>query len=260
MGRGRVELKRIENKISRQVTFSKRRSGLLKKANEISVLCDADVALIVFSTKGKLFEYSSESSMERIIERYERYSYAENKLSTDSQPKENWCLEYPKLMARIELLQRNIRNYAGQELDHLSLRELQNLEQQMDTSLKRIRTRKNQIMHESISQLQKKERSLQDQKNILTTKVKEQEKQQSEEQTQKEQNSSTFTLPQPPSVLHRIPSLTIGGGSQHHTGDGEAGRTHHQTGDREAGERTRERTRDLNTVIPMWLLSHVNQQ
>ncbi|MBA0846330.1 hypothetical protein Goshw_000584 [Gossypium schwendimanii] len=61
MGRGRVQLKRIENKINRQVTFSKRRSGLLKKAHEISVLCDAEVALIVFSTKGKLFEYSSDS-------------------------------------------------------------------------------------------------------------------------------------------------------------------------------------------------------
>lgn len=61
MGRGRVQLKRIENKISRQVTFSKRRSGLLKKAHEISVLCDAEVALIVFSTKGKLFEYSTDS-------------------------------------------------------------------------------------------------------------------------------------------------------------------------------------------------------
>ena len=61
MGRGRVQLKRIENKIIRQVTFSKRRSGLLKKAHEISVLCDAEVALIVFSTKGKLFEYSTDS-------------------------------------------------------------------------------------------------------------------------------------------------------------------------------------------------------
>uniref|UniRef100_A0A803RAV4 MADS-box domain-containing protein n=1 Tax=Cannabis sativa TaxID=3483 RepID=A0A803RAV4_CANSA len=62
MGRGRVEMKRIENKINRQVTFSKRRSGLLKKAHEISVLCDAEVALIVFSTKGKLSEYSTNSS------------------------------------------------------------------------------------------------------------------------------------------------------------------------------------------------------
>ena len=61
MGRGPVQLKRIENKVSRQVTFSKRRSGLLKKAHEISVLCDAEVALIIFSTKGKLFEYSTDS-------------------------------------------------------------------------------------------------------------------------------------------------------------------------------------------------------
>ena len=59
MGRGKVQLKRIENKINRQVTFSKRRNGLLKKAHEISVLCDAEVALIVFSTKGRLYEYSS---------------------------------------------------------------------------------------------------------------------------------------------------------------------------------------------------------
>jgi hypothetical protein len=65
MGRGPVQLRRIENKINRQVTFSKRRNGLLKKAHEISVLCDAEVALIVFSTKGKLYEYSSHAKYVR---------------------------------------------------------------------------------------------------------------------------------------------------------------------------------------------------
>ncbi|KAI8569439.1 hypothetical protein RHMOL_Rhmol02G0279200 [Rhododendron molle] len=60
MGRGRVELKRIENKINRQVTFSKR-TGLLKKAYELSVLCDAEVALIIFSNRGKLYEFCSTS-------------------------------------------------------------------------------------------------------------------------------------------------------------------------------------------------------
>lgn len=59
MGRGRVELKRIENKINRQVTFSKRRNGLLKKAYELSVLCEAEVALIIFSSRGKLYEFGS---------------------------------------------------------------------------------------------------------------------------------------------------------------------------------------------------------
>ncbi|ONM51093.1 MADS3 [Zea mays] len=80
MGRGKVQLKRIENKINRQVTFSKRRNGLLKKAHEISVLCDAEVAVIVFSPKGKLYEYASDSRMDKILERYERYSYAEKAL------------------------------------------------------------------------------------------------------------------------------------------------------------------------------------
>ena len=54
-----MELKRIENKINRQVTFAKRRNGLLKKAYELSVLCDAEIALIVFSSRGRLYEYSN---------------------------------------------------------------------------------------------------------------------------------------------------------------------------------------------------------
>ncbi|KAM0836748.1 hypothetical protein ACQ4PT_062136 [Festuca glaucescens] len=61
MGRGKVEMRRIENKISRQVTFAKRRNGLLKKAYELSLLCDAEVALIIFSGRGRLFEFSSSS-------------------------------------------------------------------------------------------------------------------------------------------------------------------------------------------------------
>lgn len=53
--RGKVQLKRIENATSRQVTFSKRKNGLLKKAYELSILCDAEVAVIIFSQKGTLF-------------------------------------------------------------------------------------------------------------------------------------------------------------------------------------------------------------
>ncbi|KAL3640214.1 hypothetical protein CASFOL_011789 [Castilleja foliolosa] len=196
MGRGKVELKRIENKISRQVTFSKRRSGLLKKANEISVLCDAEVALIVFSNKGKLFEFSSHSSMERIIEKYERCSYVEkNHITTDSEPNgDDWCVEHRKLSARIELLQRNMRNYVGEDLDPLSLRELQRLQHQLDNALKRVRTRKNQLMLESISQLQKKEKSLQDHNNLLAKKLKEREKEETVERRQEEQ-AQTSHLP-----------------------------------------------------------------
>ncbi|TYK31253.1 mads-box transcription factor 57 [Cucumis melo var. makuwa] len=59
MGRGKIVIRRIDNSTSRQVTFSKRRSGLLKKAKELAILCDADVGVIIFSSTSKLYEYSS---------------------------------------------------------------------------------------------------------------------------------------------------------------------------------------------------------
>nr|AIZ95381.1 MADS35 [Erycina pusilla] len=59
MGRGKTEIKRIENSKGRKVTFSKRKNGLLKKAWELSVLCDTDIGLIIFSPQGKLFEFAS---------------------------------------------------------------------------------------------------------------------------------------------------------------------------------------------------------
>lgn len=59
MAREKIRIKKIDNITARQVTFSKRRRGIFKKADELSVLCDADVALIIFSSTGKLFEFSS---------------------------------------------------------------------------------------------------------------------------------------------------------------------------------------------------------
>ncbi|KAL1291314.1 hypothetical protein HN51_059866 [Arachis hypogaea] len=198
MGRGRVQLKRIENKINRQVTFSKRRAGLVKKANEISVLCDAEVALIIFSTKGKLFQFSSDSCMERIIERYERYSYAERQqLVANAQgPNANWTLEHAKLKARVEVLQRNQRHFMGEDLQGLSMRELQNLEQQLDSALKQIRSRKNQIMYENISLLQKKEKALNEQNNSLAKKIKGKEKATTEQTRQLELQDNYTVAPQ----------------------------------------------------------------
>jgi len=59
MARERRAIRRIENAAARQVTFSKRRRGLFKKAEELAVLCDADVALIVISATGKLSQFAS---------------------------------------------------------------------------------------------------------------------------------------------------------------------------------------------------------
>ncbi|OIT23030.1 PREDICTED: agamous-like MADS-box protein AGL8 homolog [Nicotiana attenuata] len=247
MGRGRVQLKRIENKINRQVTFSKRRSGLLKKAHEISVLCDAEVGLIVFSTKGKLFEYATDSCMERILERYERYSYAERQLvaTTDHSYPGSWTLEHAKLKARLEVLQRNQRHYMGEDLDSLSMKELQNLEQQLDSALKHIRSRKNQLMHESISELQKKDKALQEQNNQLSKKVKEREKELAQqnqwEQQNQELNSSSFVLQQ------QLDSPNLGEAYQS---------TAEENGEVERGSNSQQQT--ANTVMPPWMIRHLN--
>ncbi|WVZ82400.1 hypothetical protein U9M48_029666 [Paspalum notatum var. saurae] len=145
MGRGKVELKRIENKISRQVTFAKRRNGLLKKAYELSVLCDAEVALIIFSSRGRLFEFSTSSCMYKTLERYRSCSFA----SEASVPIEaelvtflNNYQEYLKLKTRVEFLQTTQRNLLGEDLGPLNVKELEQLENQIEISLKHIRSSK----------------------------------------------------------------------------------------------------------------------
>ncbi|KAH9788180.1 Agamous-like MADS-box protein AGL6 [Citrus sinensis] len=154
MGRGRVELKRIENKINRQVTFSKRRNGLLKKAYELSVLCDAEVALIIFSSRGKLYEFGS-AGINKTLERYQRccFNPQDNSIERETQ---SWYQEATKLKAKYESLQRTQRHLLGEDLGPLSVKELQNLEKQLEGALALARQRKTQIMIEQVEDLRKK--------------------------------------------------------------------------------------------------------
>ncbi|XP_077212210.1 agamous-like MADS-box protein MADS4 [Tasmannia lanceolata] len=160
MGRGRVELKRIENKINRQVTFAKRRNGLLKKAYELSVLCDAEVALIVFSSRGKLYEFCSSSSMFKTLERYQKCNYGAPETVVTTRETQSSYQEYLKLKARVETLQRNQRNLLGEDLGPLSGKELEQLERQLDMSLKQIRSTRTQCMLDQLTDLQRREQML----------------------------------------------------------------------------------------------------
>nr|CAA64742.1 DEFH72 [Antirrhinum majus] len=163
MGRGRVELKRIENKINRQVTFAKRRNGLLKKAYELSVLCDAEVALIIFSNRGKLYEFCSNSgTMLKTLERYQKCNYGapEANVSTREALELSSQQEYLKLKARYEALQRSQRNLLGEDLGPLNSKELESLERQLDMSLKQIRSTRTQAMLDTLTDLQRKEHAL----------------------------------------------------------------------------------------------------
>lgn len=173
MGRGRVELKRIENKINRQVTFAKRRNGLLKKAYELSVLCDAEVALIIFSNRGKLYEFCSGSSINETIERYQRYTYGLLDGSQPSDQPQDSYHEYVKLKARVEVLQRYHRNLLGEDLVNLSSKELEQLEHQLESSLKHVRSTKTQYMLDQLAELQKKEDMLAEENNALRRKLEE---------------------------------------------------------------------------------------
>ncbi|KAK3403818.1 hypothetical protein EUGRSUZ_K00201 [Eucalyptus grandis] len=104
MARGKVQMRRIENTTSQQVTFSKRWTGLLKKVYELSVLGNAKVAVIIFSQKGRLHEFSSNSKIRKTIDRYCRST---NDAATYQANMEQYILEAIRTMSWILLNRRN---------------------------------------------------------------------------------------------------------------------------------------------------------
>ncbi|KAJ4961806.1 hypothetical protein NE237_021716 [Protea cynaroides] len=159
MGRGKVELKRIENTTSRQVTFSKRRNGLLKKAFELSILCDAEVALVIFSPSGKAYQFASHD-MDRTIGRYRNEVGLPNTQRTRTA--EFWRTEIEDLRKLAESLEARHKHLAGEELLSLGLKELKQLERQIKAGVERIRSRKRRLFSEHINLLKIRQKALQD--------------------------------------------------------------------------------------------------
>ena len=69
MGRKKITITRISDERNRQVTFTKRKFGLMKKAYELSVLCDCEISLIIFNSQNKLFQYAS-TDMDKVLLKY----------------------------------------------------------------------------------------------------------------------------------------------------------------------------------------------
>nr|AEK33828.1 apetala 3 [Paeonia suffruticosa]AEK33830.1 MADS box transcription factor TM6 [Paeonia suffruticosa]UDM54769.1 APETALA3 protein [Paeonia ostii] len=139
MGRGKIEIKKIENPTNRQVTYSKRRNGIFKKAQELTVLCDAKVSLIMISNTGKIHEYISPTTTTKKI--YDQYQKV---MKTDL-----WKSHYEKMLDTLKRhkevnnkLRREIKQRMGEDLNHLSYQELRSLEQNMEASVAIIRERK----------------------------------------------------------------------------------------------------------------------
>ncbi|XP_030480504.1 floral homeotic protein AGAMOUS [Cannabis sativa] len=179
MGRGKIEIKRIENTTNRQVTFCKRRNGLLKKAYELSVLCDAEVALIVFSSRGRLYEYANQS-VKSTIDRYKKASSdTSNTGSVSEVNAQFYQQEAAKLRGQIESLQKGIRELLGECIDSAKPRDLKNLESKLERGISRIRSKKNELLFAEIEYMQKREIDLHNNNQLLRAKIAENERNQS---------------------------------------------------------------------------------
>lgn len=165
MGRGKIEIKRIENATNRQVTYSKRRNGIFKKAQELTVLCDAKVSLIMFSNTGKFHEYiSPTTTTKKMFDQYQKT------LGIDV-----WATHYARMQESLKKLKdinnklrREIRQRIGEDLEGLSLDEMRNLGQKMTAAVDVVRQRKYHVIKTQTDTHKKKVRNLEERHgNIL---------------------------------------------------------------------------------------------
>ncbi|XP_047070813.1 MADS-box transcription factor 26-like [Lolium rigidum] len=172
MARGKVQMRRIENPVHRQVTFCKRRMSLLKKANELSVLCDADIGVIVFSPHGKIYELATNGNMQGLIERYKGNNTKEQGESSKQNKPQIIQQEVLLLRQDIDLLQKGLRYmYGANDMDHMNLHELQALESYLENWVHNTRSTKMQIMSREIEVLKNKEGILKATNDILQERI-----------------------------------------------------------------------------------------
>lgn len=156
MGRKKLEIKRIEDKSARQVTFSKRRNGLLKKARELAVLCDVEVGVVIYSSRGKLYHYCSTNRLSEILQPFHSRVDAEPSASAKvCDTKENYS-NYAGFLTCRELLQLVERGLEEQYVDKFSVTDLERLEKQLEATLIRTRSTKENLLPEENRLLREK--------------------------------------------------------------------------------------------------------
>ncbi|KAF8089295.1 hypothetical protein N665_0510s0010 [Sinapis alba] len=164
MGRRKVEIKRIEKKSSRQVTFSKRRNGLIEKARQLSILCESSVAVIVVSATGKLYNSSSGDNMSKIIHRYQIQQADDLKNLNIEEKTRNY-------LPQKELLQLVQSNLEEANVNGVSVDSLISLEEQLETALSVTRATKTKLMMEFVKTRREKEKLLIEENLVLASQV-----------------------------------------------------------------------------------------
>nr|ANU06259.1 GloT [Primula elatior] len=164
MGRGKVEIKRIENSNIRQVTYSNRRNGILKKAKEISILCDAQVSLIIFASSGKMHDYCSpNSSLINILDAYQKQSG----IRLWDARHENLSNEIERVKKENDNMQIELRYLKGEDIQSLHHKELMSIEVALENGLTRVRERQMEIYRMAKDNFADKERLLEDENKRL---------------------------------------------------------------------------------------------
>uniref|UniRef100_A0A6N2LSY2 MADS-box domain-containing protein n=1 Tax=Salix viminalis TaxID=40686 RepID=A0A6N2LSY2_SALVM len=136
MGRGKIEIKRIENASNRQVTYSKRKNGIIKKAKEITVLCDAQVSLVIFASSGRMHEFCSPSTtVGDLLDKYHKQS---GKRLWDAKH-ENLSIEIDRIKKENDSMQIELRHLKGEDISSLHHTELMAIEESLDAGLAAVR-------------------------------------------------------------------------------------------------------------------------
>lgn len=117
-GRRRINIEKIVDKSKQQVTFCKRRKGIFTKASELCTLCNAEVAILTFSSAGKIFSFGHPSA-DQVVNRYVHQTKSESE-SESSDDGELWwektideCLGLEELKtykSSLEELRDNVAN------------------------------------------------------------------------------------------------------------------------------------------------------
>ncbi|XLT30308.1 hypothetical protein HN873_061600 [Arachis hypogaea] len=149
MGRVKLPIKKIENITNRQITFSKRRNSLIKKAYELSVLCDVDVALITFSPSGRPALFSSSTSFDEILERYINLPPQEhqNPVNSDFQL-EKIQKELIICKSQLEKMEKRLRIFEGDPCEITTLCEAEYRQHILQQTLEQVQLRKSVLEEE----------------------------------------------------------------------------------------------------------------